>query len=67
VLSDGFDVRPLAARKLPAVKAELKRARERKRWLDTATSCDCASPEECTLFDGDSALQVVHVDGCRRA
>jgi MerR family redox-sensitive transcriptional activator SoxR len=66
-LSDGFDVRSLAARKLPAVKAELKRARERKRWLDTAAGCDCESPDECTLFDGGAALQIVHVDGCRRA
>ena len=65
-LSEGFDVRALAARKLPEVKAELKRARERKRWLDAASECDCASPEECTLFDGEPALQVVHVDGCRR-
>jgi MerR family transcriptional regulator, redox-sensitive transcriptional activator SoxR len=66
-LSDGFDVRGLAARKLPEVKAELKRARERKRWLDAASACDCPSPDDCTLFDGEAALQVVHVDGCRRA
>jgi MerR family redox-sensitive transcriptional activator SoxR len=66
-LSDGFDVRALAQRKLPDVKAELKLARERKRWLDAASECDCGSPDECTLFDGDAALQVVHVDGCRRA
>ena len=65
-LSDGFDVRGLAERKLPEVKAELKLARERKRWLDAAAGCDCASLEECLLFDGASALQVVHVDGCRR-
>lgn len=65
-LSDGFDVSALARRKLPEVKAELKLARERKRWLDAAATCDCASPEECTLFDGDAALTVVHVDGCRR-
>lgn len=65
-LSDGFDVRGLAQRKLPAVKAELKQARERERWLDAASECNCGSPEECTLFDGESALQVVHVDGCRR-
>ena len=65
-LSDGFDVRSLAERKLPEVKAELKLARDRKRWLDTASACDCASPDECTLFDGEDALQVVHVDGCRR-
>ena len=57
----------LAQRKLPEVKAELKRARERKRWLDAASECDCGSPDECTLFDGDSGLELVHVDGCRRA
>ena len=66
-LSDGFDVRSLAQRKLPEVKAELKLARERKKWLDAASACDCASPDECTLFEGEGALQVVHVDGCRRA
>jgi hypothetical protein len=57
----------LAQRKLPEVKAELKQARQRKRWLDAASECDCGSPAECTLFDGESALHVVHVDGCRRA
>jgi MerR family transcriptional regulator, redox-sensitive transcriptional activator SoxR len=66
-LSDGFDVRSLAQRKLPEVKAELKRARDRKRWLDAASECTCGSPDECTLFDGESALEIVHVDGCRRA
>lgn len=66
-LCDGFDVRASAQRKLPEVKAELKQARERKRWLDAATECDCGSPDECTLFDGEGALQIVHVDGCRRA
>ena len=65
-LSDSFDVRSLARRKLPEVQAELRRARERKRWLDAASECDCASPDECTLFDGETALQVIHVDGCRR-
>jgi MerR family transcriptional regulator, redox-sensitive transcriptional activator SoxR len=65
-LSDGFDVRGLAQRKLPEVKAELKRARERKRWLDAASECDCDSPDECILFEGESALELVHVDGCRR-
>jgi MerR family transcriptional regulator, redox-sensitive transcriptional activator SoxR len=65
-LSDGFDVRGLAQRKLPEVKAELKRVRERKRWLDAASECDCGSPDECILFEGESALQLMHVDGCRR-
>jgi MerR family redox-sensitive transcriptional activator SoxR len=66
-LSDGFDVRGLAERKLPSAKAELQQARDRKRWLDTAAQCDCGSPDECTLFEGEAALTVVHVDGCRRA
>jgi MerR family redox-sensitive transcriptional activator SoxR len=66
-LSDGFDVRGLAERKLPEVNAELQLARDRKRWLDAAAQCECGSPEECTLFDGEAALTVVHVDGCRRA
>ena len=65
-LSDGFDVSALAKRKLPEVQAELRLARERKKWLDAAAACDCASPDECTLFDGERALHVVHVDGCRR-
>jgi MerR family redox-sensitive transcriptional activator SoxR len=65
-LSDGFDVSALAKRKLPEVQAELRLARERKKWLEAAESCDCASPDECTLFEGEAALHVVHVDGCRR-
>jgi hypothetical protein len=65
-LSDGFDVRSLAQRKLPEVKAELKLARDRKRWLDAAAGCACSSAEECTLFDGETALKVVKVEGCRR-
>jgi MerR family redox-sensitive transcriptional activator SoxR len=66
-LSDGFDVSALAKRKLPEVQAELRLARERKKWLEAAATCDCASPDECTLFEGEGALHVVHVDGCRRA
>jgi MerR family redox-sensitive transcriptional activator SoxR len=65
-LSDGFDVSALAKRKLPEVQAELRLARDRKRWLDAAATCDCASPDECTLFEGEAALAIVHVDGCRR-
>jgi MerR family transcriptional regulator, redox-sensitive transcriptional activator SoxR len=66
-LAGDFNVSALAQRKLPEVKAELKQARERKRWLDAASECDCGSPDECTLFEGESALAVVHVDGCRKA
>ena len=66
-LAGDFNVSALAQRKLPEVKAELKQARERKRWLDAASECDCGSPDECTLFEGESALAVVHVEGCRKA
>lgn len=66
-LSGDFDVRALARRKLPEVQEQLKRTRQIKRWLDTASECDCASPGDCTLFDGEEALQIVRVDGCRRA
>jgi hypothetical protein len=38
-----------------------------ERWLDTASTCDCGSPEECIVFDGEAALTVVHVEGCRRS
>ena len=65
-LSRDFDVRQLARRKLPEVREQLHRTRQIKRWLDTASECDCASPDECMLFDGEEALTVVHVDGCRR-
>lgn len=65
-LSDGFDVRALARRKLPEVRAELGRVRERKRWLEAASGCECASAEECLLFEGEEALKLVQVDGCRR-
>jgi DNA-binding transcriptional MerR regulator len=67
-LSRDFDVRALAQRKLPDVRAQLEQARARQRWLDVAAGCDCTSPDECTLFEGGEAtLQIVHVDGCRRA
>jgi MerR family redox-sensitive transcriptional activator SoxR len=66
-LSGGFDVRVLAQRKLPEVTAELELARERKRWLEAAAGCECASLDECALFDGHAELRIVHVDGCRRA
>ena len=46
-----------------------------KGWLEVANTCDCETPEECSLFpapgethEAADALRVVHVDGhCRRA
>jgi MerR family redox-sensitive transcriptional activator SoxR len=65
-LSDDFDMRALSQRKLPEVQEQLKRTREMKRWLDAAQDCDCGSPDECALFDGETELKLVHVQGCRR-
>lgn len=65
-LSSDFDMRALSRRKLPEIEDQLSRTRQMKRWLDAAKDCDCGSPDECTLFDGDVSLQVVHVEGCRK-
>ena len=67
-LSRDFDVRALARRKLPEVRAQLEQARAQQRWLDVAAGCDCTSPDECSLFEGGEAtLKIVHIGGCRRA
>ena len=63
-LSEDFNVRGLARRKLPEIREQLKRMQQVKRWLDTANKCECASPDDCTLFD-DGALEIVQVE-CRR-
>ena len=60
----------LAEEKLGEVEELLARTEAMKRWLETATGCDCSSPEECTLFEpaaaGD-ALRLVRVEGgCRK-
>lgn len=44
-------LRGLAERKLPAIEALIDRAERVRAWLDTARSCDCASIDECGLFD----------------
>ncbi len=65
-LSDDFALAAIARSKLPEVREQLKRTREIERWLDAASDCDCQSADECTLFEGETALQLVHVNGCRR-
>ena len=70
----GEPMRALSSRKLGEVEEMLERARAMKTWLEVANTCECATPEECTLFpdagarDATATLDVVHVAGrsCRR-
>jgi MerR family redox-sensitive transcriptional activator SoxR len=69
-------IRSASAAKLPEVEAMIERATAMKGWLEVASECECADPEECALFpapgeDGwsaDRALEVVRVAGagCKR-
>ncbi|MFY9265699.1 MAG: MerR family transcriptional regulator [Solirubrobacterales bacterium] len=76
-VGDGVDIssamKPLAARKLTEVNAMLKQGELMKHWLEVASGCDCASPDECSLFTDPSGergpLQVTVVPGkggCRK-
>jgi MerR family redox-sensitive transcriptional activator SoxR len=51
---DGHDagarLRALAEHKLPAIEALIARAEAVKRWLHTASACDCATVDVCGLF-----------------
>jgi MerR family redox-sensitive transcriptional activator SoxR len=84
-LIDGLDgergmaesMRSLSQRKLPEVEALIERTEAMKGWLHVASSCDCETPEECSLFPAPGeeavptadALELVRVDGksCRRS
>jgi MerR family redox-sensitive transcriptional activator SoxR len=71
-------IRSASATKLPEVEELIAKATAMKGWLEVASSCECATPEECALFpapgepgwDADRALDVVQVQGavsCKRA
>jgi MerR family transcriptional regulator, redox-sensitive transcriptional activator SoxR len=51
-------LRELAERRLPEIDALIERAQRVRSWLQSATSCDCQSIDECALFD-DPALPAV--------
>jgi MerR family transcriptional regulator, redox-sensitive transcriptional activator SoxR len=53
-------IRDLAQRKLPEVEALITRAEAMKRWLTTASGCNCETLDVCGLFDGETALQLTH-------
>jgi MerR family transcriptional regulator, redox-sensitive transcriptional activator SoxR len=69
----GQPMRALSTQKLPEIEALIERANTMKSWLETASSCECRTPEECALFPepGTEAdpLRLVQVDGadCRMA
>jgi MerR family redox-sensitive transcriptional activator SoxR len=46
-------LRRLADQKLPAIEALIDRAERVRAWLDNARGCDCASIDDCGLFDPD--------------
>jgi len=50
-------VRQLAQRKLPEVEALIARAEAMKRWLTTATSCNCQTLDVCGLFEDGEQLK----------
>ena len=46
----GERLRALAQRKLPDIEALIERAQAVKRWLEVASTCDCATVDVCGLF-----------------
>ena len=46
-------IRHLAQRKLPEVDALIKRAEAMKRWLTTASGCNCDTIDVCGLFEDE--------------
>ncbi len=49
-------LRRVAAARLPAVAAEIERARQAQEWLEMAAACECPSLAECPLFTEVSSL-----------
>lgn len=49
------EIRALAARKLPEVRALIERAERVERWLELAAECQCGSVDLCGLFNSEEA------------
>jgi MerR family transcriptional regulator, redox-sensitive transcriptional activator SoxR len=45
-------LRELALRKLPEVDALIERAQAMRKWLNTASGCNCDTLDVCALFEG---------------
>ena len=50
-------IRDLAQRKLPEVEALIERAQAMKRWLTTASGCNCDTLDVCGLFEDEHPLR----------
>ena len=46
----GARIRQLAERKLPDIDALIERAQAVRRWLQTASACECSTVDVCGLF-----------------
>ena len=53
-------LRDLAQRKLPEVEALIERAEAMRRWLTTASGCNCKTLDVCALFEpgGDDCAEM---------
>ena len=54
-------IRDLASRKLPEVRALIAKAEAMERWLVTATSCGCDTLDVCGLFEDGQELPAANV------
>ena len=67
----GDEMKRLSGHKLEEIEALLERTKAMKGWLEVASECGCATPDECALFasDGGETVEVIRVVGndCRRA
>ena len=53
-------LRARAERRLPEIDALIERAQRVRAWLQTATTCDCQSIDDCALFDDPALPQGRH-------
>jgi MerR family redox-sensitive transcriptional activator SoxR len=52
------EIRALANRKLPDVRALIERAEQVERWLELAAECQCGSLDVCGLFSAEQGSAV---------
>lgn len=48
-------LRPLAERKLPEIEALIEHARDVRRWLRAASTCECVTLDDCALLSAEAA------------
>jgi MerR family transcriptional regulator, redox-sensitive transcriptional activator SoxR len=55
-------LRQVAVRKLPELRALIERAELVRRWLEAAAGCTCPSLDDCPLFDAPAGLPARDTD-----